>query len=241
MCHRRGQGRDSAVSLIRAASGQHTPIRDCEKIKHELVTINEACRATSAAPTYLPAMDIQGIRFWDGGLLNNNPVDQVWDARYDLSEARTKDAAGKPKYIDPSVSCVVSIGTSYCQELQDSSSRGFIGTVVKALGFATNTEAKHWDFMGNNIRRNARLSMDERTRYFRYNAKASKDINLDDYQQMGLLERDTELYLRNFDGNLNADGRAMTPEELENHINECARQLAKTERVPTDGDAKPKV
>ena len=44
-----------------------------------IITIKEAARATSAAPTYLKQADIQGLNFWDGGLLNNNPIVQVWD------------------------------------------------------------------------------------------------------------------------------------------------------------------
>ena len=51
-----------------------------QNIDHDNITIKEACRATSAAPTYLPPLKVPGrdrtmITFWDGGLLNNNPVD----------------------------------------------------------------------------------------------------------------------------------------------------------------------
>ncbi|RMD40875.1 hypothetical protein DV735_g4252, partial [Chaetothyriales sp. CBS 134920] len=209
-----------------------------KKIDHSKITIKQACRATSAAPTYLPEMWIGDISFWDGGLLNNNPVDQVWDARYDLPHARRH--------------CVVSIGTSYFPEAiskqtssnhdndSTSSSGGIanlIQTAIRTVTFATNTEAKHWDFMGNNIRRNARLPAaaaaagaghDHHTRYFRYNARASKQVNLDDYQSMHVLVRDTDTYLAYFDRNLNADGKPMNAAELDMHINECARQLAKT-------------
>ena len=171
------------------------------------------------------------ITFWDGGLLNNNPVDQVWDARYDLPAARTTNEKGQIKYVEPVVSCVVSIGASFCPPVIPKGEGNLVDILFRTIGFATNTDAKHWDFMGNNIRRNVRLPEQEQTKYFRYNAKASKDINLDDYQQMGLLETDTVTYLDNFEEKLNADGLKMSNAELENHIDRCAQELAHTQRV----------
>ena len=204
-------------------------------VDHDNLTITQACRATSAAPTYLPAMEIPSksggsIKFWDGGLLNNSPIDQVWDARYDLPSARDPTATSDSKeYIEPVISCVVSIGTGYFPPpLKDSADR-LPSVLRKTIGFATNTQAKHWDFMGNNIRRNKRLPKEEETKYFRYNAKASKDINLDDYKQMKVLEADTENYLEGFKKNIHADGIKMSADELEMHIEKCAEELAKTE------------
>jgi hypothetical protein len=211
-----------------------------KQIDHDNITIKEACRGTSAAPTYLPAMEIPSqtgtmIKFWDGGLLNNNPVDQVWDARYDLPAARVTNDKGEVKYVEPVVSCVVSIGASYCPPSPPKSARDLLNVLLTTIGFATNTEAKHWDFMGNNIRRNARLDPKEQTRYFRYNAPASRDINLDDYQQMSLLETDTMAYLNNFKSDADANRGGMSDDELENHIDRCAWELAKTERVLDSG------
>ena len=227
-------------------------------INHDnIITIKQACRATSAAPTYLPPMKIadrddKEITFWDGGLLNNNPVDQVWDARYDLPEARMTNAKGEAvEYIEPVVSCVVSIGASYYPPVIAKGDGNLVDILFRTIDFATNTDAKHWDFMGNNIRRNARLpdgtkpkdpnepngakEPNQQTKYFRYNAKASKDINLDDYQQMGVLVKDTKDYLKYFEKNFGGKGGEMD-EELRNHIDECARELAKREKVPK-GDA----
>jgi predicted acylesterase/phospholipase RssA len=68
------------------------------------IPITEAALATSAAPTYLPEVIWERLKFWDGGLLNNNPINQLWAARYDLA-ATTTDP---PSPID----CVVSLGTS---------------------------------------------------------------------------------------------------------------------------------
>jgi predicted acylesterase/phospholipase RssA len=148
-------------------------------------TIKQAARATSAAPTYLPEMCIEGLRFWDGGLLNNNPVDQVWDTRFDLAEKADET---------PVVSCVVSIGTSWCTKKRGS---GFFNTISQAVSFATNTEAKHRDFDYNIRRMNLRLEPAEQTMYFRFNAPTGEsEFNLDDWQQIGKLKKHTSKYLK---------------------------------------------
>lgn len=164
------------------------------------VSINDASRATSAAPTYLPEMIIKGFRFWDGGLLNNNPVDQVWDARFDLAKAPNQT---------PIVSCVVSIGTSWSTKKRGS---GFFNTISQTVSFATNTEAKQRDFAHNINRMNLRAKPDEQTEYYRFNAPTGdKDFNLDDWQQMENLKALTRKYLDD------ADTKAK--------IDKCARRL----------------
>ena len=75
----------------------------------EQITIKVATRATSAAPTYFPPVTMNGAKsgvsqFWDGGLLNNNPIDQLWRARLDLVG---------PEDPPPKVACVLSLGTSW--------------------------------------------------------------------------------------------------------------------------------
>ena len=75
----------------------------------ENISIKIATRATSAAPTYFPVVKIFAAKtgvteFWDGGLLNNNPIDQVWRARLDLV------GATEPP---PKVACILSLGTSW--------------------------------------------------------------------------------------------------------------------------------
>jgi patatin-like phospholipase/acyl hydrolase len=67
-------------------------------------TISLTTCATSAAPTYFPEMKWNNLVFWDGGLLNNNPVNQLWAARYDLVESHDPE---------PKVSCVLSLGCGY--------------------------------------------------------------------------------------------------------------------------------
>lgn len=191
--------------------------RDVRDADFSDITIIEAARATSAAPTYLPQMVIKRpvppkpedveFRFWDGGLLNNNPIDQVWDARYDLANDVTET---------PVVSCVLSIGTSWADPKPQTSwfLQRFVNTVSQTVSFATNTEAKHRDFERRNKRRNARLPENERTAYFRFNAPTGQEnFGLDDWQSMPKLKVLTEKYLQD----------PLTQQK----IKECAEVLAR--------------
>ncbi|KAF4454400.1 FabD/lysophospholipase-like protein [Fusarium austroafricanum] len=63
-------------------------------------TIWQAARATSAAPFYFPEANIGRSKFWDGGLANNNPVDEVWAEKSLLFQKRA-------------VKCVISLGTAF--------------------------------------------------------------------------------------------------------------------------------
>ena len=184
------------------------------------VTILEAARATSAAPTYIPPMSIERMAttpgsdakptkfvFWDGGVLNNNPIDQVWDARYDLAD----DPAQTPV-----VRCVVSIGTSYADPKPASSGfiQRFVYTISQTLSFVTNSEAKHRDFARKIYRMNQRLPEEKRTRYLRFNVPThEKEFPMDDWHKMQKLEKLTSDYLA-------------TP-EVQVEIEECAQLLAK--------------
>lgn len=192
--------------------------RDVRDADFSDITIIEAARATSAAPTYLPEMVITRpvppkpepvvFRFWDGGLLNNNPIDQVWDARLDLASDITET---------PVVSCVVSIGTSWStpQSKPGGFVSRFVNTLSQTVSFATNTEAKHRDFERRNKRRNVRLPENERTAYFHFNAPTGDQVfGLDDWQSMPKLKELTSQYL--------ADP------ETKDKITECAQVLARS-------------
>lgn len=179
------------------------------------ITIKEAARATSAAPTYLKQAHIQGLNFWDGGLLNNNPIDQVWDNRYDLVGNDDRS---------PRIKCIVSLGTShpeYKKAFTGNFIAKFFNTVSKTVSFATNTEAKHRDFERNmqqyNRRRLARKKSDPPTFYYRFNASTdTKSLGLADYLSMPALVAYTENYLQ-------------TP-TVEIWVEECAQHLAKIRR-----------
>jgi hypothetical protein len=90
------------------------------------IPIKVAVRATSAAPTYFPPVEmvkgrLGGVEFWDGGLLNNNPIDQLWRARVDL----VQDTEPLPK-----VACVLSLGTSWSDKVP-----GLLDSWPKVKGF----------------------------------------------------------------------------------------------------------
>ncbi|KIW16255.1 hypothetical protein PV08_06306 [Exophiala spinifera] len=172
------------------------------------ITIKEAARATSAAPTYLKEVDIQGLKFWDGGLLNNNPITQVWDNRGDLVSGEAPN---------PSVKCIVSLGTTHPEhERKKRPGTGvsrFFNTVSKTVAFVTNTEAKHRDF-DRNMRQHNRRRPNDSTAYFRFDAPTgTKQIDLGDYLRMPKLVEYTDVYLRRL--------------EVDKVITECAEILAK--------------
>jgi predicted acylesterase/phospholipase RssA len=151
------------------------------------ISISYAARATSAAPTYLPEVDYKGLRFWDGGLLNNNPIHQLWAARYDTTDSETAPA--------PVVGCILSLGTSWSEKPPSSIFR-FINTVTTATSFMTNTEAKHRDFERELNRLRKREPENKATKYFRFNTPTGKvTFNLDDYQQMDELAKITTDWL----------------------------------------------
>ncbi|KAF8208559.1 hypothetical protein K438DRAFT_1961161 [Mycena galopus ATCC 62051] len=76
--------------------------------------------------------------FWDSALLNNNPINELWDACYNLV------ALHDPT---PCVSCIISLGCDYVKPGSLLASWfQLLLTVGNVIGFATNTEAKGKDF-----------------------------------------------------------------------------------------------
>ena len=168
----------------------------------ENMSISVAARATSAAPTYLPEVLYNKLRFWDGGLLNNNPINQLWNARYDL--VSHSDPA-------PPVSCVLSIGTSWSTATSWSTFR-LMNTVTTAASFVTNTEAKDVDFHRLINRLRGRPGPEQNVNYFRFNAPTGKEsFNLDDYRKMPRLVTLTTEWVKK--------------PEIAQKIRECAESL----------------
>src|ERR1700753_2168724 len=79
---------------------------------------------------------LKNLTFWDSGLLNKHPVNQLWDCRYSL--VGLHDVA-------PTISVVLSLGTSWSTAKPPGPFR-FVDMISKATSFMTNTEAKHRDF-----------------------------------------------------------------------------------------------
>jgi predicted acylesterase/phospholipase RssA len=193
----------------------------------ESLNISVAARATSAAPLYFPEVPVKTkdgeVVFWDGGLLNNNPIDQVWRARLDL--VPVDDPA-------PKVNCVLSIGTSWCTADAPSFFDRFgtigkwvkgqllywipaLNPVEKLIPFLTNTEAKHLDF-SRYMRRLAHRNKeaDAKTQYFRFNTPTEdKYIDMADHEKMDELAGITKRWLA---------GTNST-----SYVDDCAKALAK--------------
>ncbi|KEY68262.1 hypothetical protein S7711_07017, partial [Stachybotrys chartarum IBT 7711] len=146
----------------------YTPPRSVQD-KFPGISVRDAALATSAAPTYLPKVKIGNEEFWDGGLLNNNPINQVWDARHEIKPSSQSE---------PNVSCIISIGCGRVKRPVRQPG-GFLNTVSAAISYTTNTEAKHQDFM-RTIDTHRRGGID--TRYFRFNVELDEEIKLDDWQ-----------------------------------------------------------
>ncbi|KAJ3455469.1 hypothetical protein MRS44_016951 [Fusarium solani] len=184
----------------------YDPLSDVEdKFAH--ITVRDAALATSAAPTYLPKVEVMKEEFWDGGLLNNNPINQVWDARYEL----VRITQGEPVPDPPKVSCVVSIGTGRDKTPVQQPGWGYLNAVSTVVSYATNTEAKHQDFDRKIKMLNSR-SGGEGICYFRFNVELEKEIYLDDWQSMLTLKALTE--------------KQLETEKLDDLIQECADCLA---------------
>jgi patatin-like phospholipase/acyl hydrolase len=149
-------------------------------LKHgNKLTISIAARATSAAPTFFPEVKFPEEKpelvFWDGGLLNNNPIDQLWYTRFELVE---------PSDPAPPISCVISLGTGY---VSPGKAKGswikVVGIASKVMDFATNTNAKGKDFSRHMKHLNAREEHKD-TKYIRFNPYLKEEIGLDDYTRM---------------------------------------------------------
>lgn len=171
-------------------------VNDIMKEHSDKVTISLATRATSAAPTYFPEVvwpqaHPEPLTFWDGGLLNNNPIDQLWYSRYELVQ---------PHEPSPPVSCVISLGTGYVRP--DAPSESWFqlaGVASSVMGFATNTNAKGKDFSRHMSALNNR-SEHAKTRYIRLNPSLGKnDIGLADYTKMEELKKLATAYVEHKD------------------------------------------
>lgn len=163
--------------------------RDCnpDYIEPELdigfddISIGDAARATSSAPTYFEPKVIHEVKFWDGGMLNNNPIDQVWNARDDI---------GKPATFVLSLGCSYPLKRAY-------SALPLLNLISQATSYITNTEAKHRDFERMIQRRNLKLKQNEKIQYFRLNVPTGREsLNLDDWKKMETLTKYTEQYLQ---------------------------------------------
>ncbi|RSL95723.1 hypothetical protein CEP52_011911 [Fusarium oligoseptatum] len=170
---------------------------DIMALHQDKVTISLATRATSAAPTYFPEVtflqgtpkskDHERLVFWDGGLLNNNPIDQLWYSRYKLTQ---------PHDPPPAISCVISLGTGYTKPDPPSESWfQLVDVAAEVMEFSTNTNAKAKDFTRHMTTLKLRGEHKD-TKYVRLNPSLGKsEIGLADYTKTKELRAMAQKYL----------------------------------------------
>ncbi|KAF9956871.1 hypothetical protein BGZ72_002382 [Mortierella alpina] len=156
------------------------------------ITIKLAVKATSAAPTYFPEVRHKGFQandliFWDGGLLNNNPIDQLWYERYDL--------VGREES-HPPISCVISLGTGL-KKPDNKPGLWFklIGIASSVVAFTTTSNAKDKKFDSHMLDLKPRKGY-ENAKYLRFNTPLDYAISLHDYHEIGTLSKKTYEFLQ---------------------------------------------
>lgn len=162
-------------------------LNDILKKDRDNITIKLAVMATSAAPTYFPEVRYNDLIFWDGGLLNNNPIDQLWYERYDLVG---------PTESHPPVSCVISLGTGHKRPgTSPSLMFKLIGVASSVMAFATTTNAKDKKFESHMLDLKNREGY-ENAKYIRFDTPLEHDIGLNDFRQIDELVDKTYRFLQ---------------------------------------------
>ncbi|KAK5051392.1 hypothetical protein LTR84_003044 [Exophiala bonariae] len=138
----------------------------------------EAARATSAAPFYFPTAEVAGVKFWDGGLANNNPVLEV---------------LGEKSRMFPgmSINCLISLGTGFSERKPTKSILPVLGKGKRILGNVTNVHINDARAAEQTATPNAADRY-----YFRFNPSTSEDeIGLADHKMLDALTAHTARYL----------------------------------------------
>ncbi|KAI7762647.1 hypothetical protein LZL87_008993 [Fusarium oxysporum] len=144
-------------------------------------TICQAARATSAATTFFNPVSIGGMKFVDGALGANNPVDQVEEEAREIWCPNTGN-------LQPLVKCFISIGTGKLPtyNIHDRIDK-FIATLAKmATDVEKTAEAsmKRW-----------RQHLDQ-GRYFRFNVDHRlQTVGMKEYKKKGEIQAATYKYL----------------------------------------------
>jgi predicted acylesterase/phospholipase RssA len=139
----------------------------------------QAARATSAAPTFFDPLEIENIAtLRDGGLLNNNPINEV------IPEIQTE-------FDDRGISCLVSIGTGVSKT--ESFGYGLISIAKACKNIATDTEKAELTFR-NSYAASPKQSLHDR--YFRFEVEQGlQDIGMEEWKKMKQIWTATTSYL----------------------------------------------
>ena len=135
----------------------------------------QACRATSAAPTFFPPIDIDGQIFLDGGLVNNNPVHIAYE------EARSLWPTEEP--------LLISIGTG------DAPMEEFGKTLVQVVKSLKNIATETGETANVFLESDTGRAMTKDGRYFRFNVPNLGRIGLEEWKVTGTITTLTEHYL----------------------------------------------
>jgi predicted acylesterase/phospholipase RssA len=144
-------------------------------------TIWEACRATSAAPSFFDSITIGrfGEEFIDGATGANNPVRELWDQAQII---------WGPAPLEGRVKCLVSIGTGVPSLKPFRNDVLHMGKALLAI--ATDTEQSAERF------RRERLLLDSTRRYYRFNVlRGLEDIGLQETKKVDEMAAATRRYI----------------------------------------------
>ncbi|SCV47035.1 related to calcium-independent phospholipase A2 [Fusarium fujikuroi] len=163
---------DAAVCRFRSYSSHKSSVS---------TTICQAARATSAATTFFNPVSIEGMKFVDGALGANNPVDQVEEEAMEIWCPATGN-------LQPLVKCFISIGTGRLPTYNiDDRVDKFIGALAK---MATDAEKvaeasiKRW------------RQHFEQGRYFRFNVDHGlQTVGMKEYRKKREIQAATDRYL----------------------------------------------
>lgn len=151
---------------------------------YENMTIWQAGRATSAAPTFFKRLEIgqknMQEEFLDGGLGSNNPTKFLLEEMAHIYENRE-------------VSCIISIGAGKAK-IREYRKPGFVGkllpkALVEALeSLATDCEETEADM--------SKKFMNSPNLYFRFNVdRGLEEVGLEEWKELGNITSKTNQYL----------------------------------------------
>ncbi|EXJ55530.1 hypothetical protein A1O7_08458 [Cladophialophora yegresii CBS 114405] len=102
-------------------------------LESSTLMIDEACSATTAAPTYFRTVEIRGRKYMDGGLLANNPAVEAWNEAKQMAVA-----PGQPMTVLANL--LVSVGTGRKKEFSGSN---YLSLARVGLRKITDTDGPH--------------------------------------------------------------------------------------------------
>lgn len=136
----------------------------------------QACRATSAALTFFEPITVNGSVYSDGGLIFNNPVQQVHGEASEMFPGRTQ--------------LLISLGTGTGKDTKFDPS--LLSVAHQLAQIATETERTADEFYRRDDARAAKAGL-----YFRFNVPGLGVIGLEESERLNDIKSLTEKYIDN--------------------------------------------